>query len=67
MKVIHARHPVQLVRYPGHEVGEPRSVFAVRVIGTTEVTEVFRSFKHRTAREQFDIECHFRCPRQEVA
>lgn len=64
MTIIHAEYPVQLVRFPGYEVGEPRSVFVVRVIGATEVREVFRSFKHRVAREQFDIECHYRCRRE---
>jgi hypothetical protein len=56
MTVLHHEHPVQLVR-DGRE-------FAVRVFSATDVREVFRSRRHRTAREQYDIERHYRCRRE---
>jgi hypothetical protein len=56
MTVLHHEHPVQLVR-DGRE-------FAVRVFSATDVREVFRSRRHRIAREHYDIERHYRCRRE---
>jgi hypothetical protein len=56
MTVLHHEHPVQLVR-DGRE-------FAVRVFGVADVREVFRSRRHRIAREQYDIERDYRCRRE---
>jgi hypothetical protein len=51
--VLHREHPVQLVR-DGKD-------FIVRVFSATDVHEVFRSRRHSVAREQYDIERHYRC------
>jgi hypothetical protein len=61
MTVIHREHPVQLVRYPAYERGA--KMFVIRVFGENDVREVFQSRSERVAREQYDIERHYRCPR----
>lgn len=61
MNVIAVSGPVQLVRIPGpNRTGRAGQSFAVRVVSATEVREVFRSAKHRPAREQFEVEAYYR-------